>query len=237
MTITDIEAEARSLCGADTTSYPAATMLRRVNAALEELVAMIINADGTWQFDDTNHTDAPRGKGTLVEGQEHYTFNDDYLQIEEVAILDTNNVYGKIIPIDPSELGGVSADVYFGIDSSGNPATGFPTHYDIKGDSIRLYPAPTADSVTLANGIRVSFKRTIDLFTVADTTQQPGLPSTHHSILAYMASVPYCMKFHQDRLALYEKKVDDMKKTLLKHYAHRGKDKIKILKNKSINYI
>lgn len=216
--------EIDALCDSDTTSYPVADKTRRVNSALEELVGLIINADGTWQFDDTNLTDAPRGKGTLVEGQEYYTFAEDYLQIEAIDILDTNTIYRRIQPFDPQELDGLSPDEYFGI-SSGSPITGFPQYYDIKGDSIRLYPAPTATYVTLTNGIRVSFKRKSHPFTASDTTAEPGLPSTHHLMLAYMAAIPYCMTYHPQRIALYEKKVDEMKKTLLEHFAYREKNR------------
>lgn len=228
----DLTSEVDSLCDSDSTSYPLKTKTRRINSAYEELVAMIINADATWQFDDTNHTDAPRGKGNLVEGQEYYTFASDYLQIEAIDVLDTNGQYQSVASIDPHDLDGQSLDQYFGVDSSGNPQTGFPTHYDIKGDSIRLYPAPTAGDVTLTEGIRVSFKRTVDLFKTTDTTQEPGLPSTHHVMLAYMAAIPYCMSYKKDRVALYEKKVDEMKLTLIDHYSYREKNRRGIITTK-----
>jgi hypothetical protein len=224
--------EIDALCDSDTTSYPVADKTRRVNAVLEELVGEIINADGTWQFDDTNLTDQPRGKGTLVEGQEEYTFASEYLQIEAVDILDTSNIYRRILPFDPQELDGQSPDEYFGVDSSGNPQIGFPECYDIKGDTIRLYPAPTATSVTLANGIRISFKRASHPFTATDTTAEPGLPSTHHILLAYMASIPYCATYKKDRVAWLEKKVVEMKKTLLEHYAYREKNRRGIIRPK-----
>ena len=108
-----------------------------------------------------------------------------------------------------------------------------PEYYDIKGDSIRLYPAPGAAYCTLTNGIRLSFKRTADLFTTSDTTQEPGLPSTHHSLLAYMAAIPYCMAYKKDRVVLYEKKVMEMKKTLLEHFAYREKGRRGIITTKS----
>jgi len=231
----DIVSLINFLCDTDYLSYPPVKKVLNVNVGYEELVAMIINADGTWQFDDTNLTDLPRGKGSLVEGQESYTFASEYLQIEAIDILNLDALYSRIKPFDPKEHTR-SPDEMFGVDSSGDPKTGFPEFYDIKGDSIRLYPAPTADLVTLADGIRVSFKRTIDLFVVGDTTQVPGLPSTHHSMLAYMASVPYCMKNHPQRVGLYEKKVDEMKRTLIKHYTHREKNKRKVLTTKGIIY-
>lgn len=232
----DINTLIDDLCDSDDTSYPVQRKVLNINTALEELVGMIINADGTWQFDDTNHTDAPRSKGDLVEGQEYYTFASDYLQIEAVDVLDLNNLYKRLIPYDPQDHENISPDDYYGVDASGNPLTGFPEVYDIKGDSIRLYPAPTAVSCTLTSGIRVSFKRTVDLFTTSDTSQEPGIPSTHHVMLAYMAAIPYCMKYHQDRVGMYEKKVVEMKKTLLEHYANREKGRRAIITPKRRPY-
>jgi len=214
------------LCDANITSMPLATAVRRINASYEELIGEIINADGTWQWDDdVNIGDAPRGKGDLVEGQEYYTFASKYLQVEAVDIKGTDGIYRRIKPIDPKEFEHISPDEYFGIDASGNPETSFPDFYDIKGNSIRLYPAPTATEVTLTEGLRISFKRTADLFTTSDTSQSPELPSTHHVLLAFMAAVPFCMSYKKDRVPLYEKKVDSMKKTLLEHYSYREKNR------------
>ena len=242
MNIADINAEARSLCDADTTSYIAADLLRRVNSALEELVSEIINADGTWQYDDTNWTDHPVGLGTLVEAQEDYSFSSEYLQIEAIEILDANSpaTYRRIKPLDKDELGGLSTEEYFGVTSAGNPQIGQVLYFDQVGDTIRLYPAPTSTTTTLTNGLKIYFKRTADLFTSAQVTtgtKEPGLPSTHHVLLAYMAAIPYCMSYKKDRVAWLEKKVMNMKKTLIEHYAHRERAKRKIITMKEENYI
>ena len=221
--------ECWDLCDADITSYPLAKVTRRFNLGLEELVAEILNADGGWQYDDTNHTDLPIGTGTLVEAQESYSFSSEYLEIEQISVKDVNGNWNVLDPIDPSEFRNVAIEEYFA-------ATGMPRYYDILGDTIKLYPAPTATAVTLASGLKVRFKRTVDLFTVSDTTQEPGLPSTHHKILAYMAAVPYCMSYKKDRVALYEKKIDEMKKTLIKHYSRRQLDVRKVMTNEPIQF-
>jgi len=221
------------LCDSNDTSYPRIDKTSRVNNFLEEVISWIINTDGTWQFDDTNHTDAPRGRADLVEAQEYYTYASDFLQLEEVDILDTNNVYQRIRPLDNSMLRGLSPQEYFGVDSSGNPNLGFPRYYDKKGDSFRLYPAPTSTQVTLTNGYRIWFKRTASLFTVTTgtgaDTDVPGFVSTQHVILAYMAAIPFCISFKPERVARYRKVVEDMKKEIIKHYSHREKDERKIM--------
>ena len=238
--------EIRDLTDTDSTSYTIAAIIRRVNAAYEELVGDIVNADGTWQFDDTNHTDLPRGLGTLVEGQETYSFASEYLQIQQIEVLDTHNQYIKLQPIDVLDLRDQSPQEYFGVDSSGNPQTGLPQYFDQVGDTIFLYPAPTAGQVTLTNGIRVWFKRTVDLFTTSDTSQSPALPSPYHVLLAYMAALPYDAKYHQQRVPWLERKIGSpdpvspyyggMRKSLVEFYAQREKSRIARLTTEVISH-
>lgn len=193
--------------------------------AFEELVGDIINADGEFQYDDTNYTDLPVGTGTLVNAQEAYSFAAEYLQIEQVSVKNASGDWQVLDPIDFSDFRNVAIEEYFA-------ATGMPSHYDIVGDTIKLYPAPATASVTLASGLKVRFKRTADLFTAAQVTtgtKEPGLPSTHHVLLAFMAAIPYCMSYKKDRVPWLEKKVTEMRKTLLQHYAHRHKDKRKVM--------
>jgi len=229
------------LCDSNSTSFPTADKTRRVNAAYEELIGDIINADGTWQFDDTNHTDLPVGTFDLVEGQETYSlpsFATGFLQVEAIMILSLDGLrYSRIRAIDINELPGKrSPDDFFGVESDGSPKKGFPQDYDIQGDTLYLYPAPAAASLTLTAGGKIWFKRTANLFTASDTTQQPGLPSTHHVMLAYMASIPYCMSYKKDRVGWLTKKVDEMRLTLMKHYGFREKDKKKLFRPRRISY-
>ena len=225
MTIADVNAEIRSLCDADSTSYTAADLLRRVNSALETLVGKIINADGKWQYDDTNYTDQPVGTGSLVSAQSSYSFSAEYLDILEVMILTTGGIYERITPFDPSEMN-ISFDEWVN-SATGTPPNGFPRYYDKLGDSIRLDRSPTASFVTLTAGLKVRFKRTADLFTSAQVTtgtKVPGIASPYHQLIAYMAAIPYAISYKKDRVALFEKKVDEMTKDMIDFYTRRAKD-------------
>lgn len=224
-TIVDINAETRALCDADTTSYTAATLLRRINEAYEQVIGWIINIDGTWQWDDTNNTDLPIGTQTLVASQSAYTFNDKFLQLEEVQIKDINGNWQIIKPIDQKEF---SDDIPL---SEAFKTAGMPIYYDkVSDDTIKLYPAPSAADCTLAPGLKIKFKRTASIFvettpgTPDDATKQPGFASPYHYILAYMAAIPYCMTYKKDRVGLYEKRVMDLKQELMKLYSLRQKD-------------
>lgn len=233
----DIVSYINFLCDSDSTSYPIASKVRNTNAFYEELIGKIISADGTWQYDDTNQSTEPVARGTLVEGQQRYSFTSEYLDITMIEILNqAGTQYEKIFPLDHQELGDLSPEQYFGTDSSGNPTKGKVMYYDKQGDTIYLYNAPAATSHTLTNGIRVWFKRTADLFTISDTTQEPGLPSPYHSILAYGAALPYCMLYKKDRVPLYQVKVNQMMEDLLKFYNRREKDKRNIMTHKRILY-
>jgi len=231
--------ECWDLCDADINSYPLATVTRRFNSSLEELVALIITADGTWQYDDTNYTDLPIGTGTLVEAQQSYSFASEYLEIEIVKVKDIDGNWRTLDLVDDKNFRNIPLEDYFA-------TTGLPTHYDKEGDTIKLYPAPTATDVTLASGLKVHFKRTADLFTIADTTQEPGLPSPFHTILSYMSAIPYCITYKKDRVTELKRKVGStdksspfyggMKKALIKFYSRREGDKRHILKTKGIQF-
>lgn len=228
-TLLGIVEEIDALCDSTSTSYPLASKTRRVNAAYESLVGKLIQADGTWEFDDTNYTTTPVGTGTLVEGQSSYSFSDTFLDIERVKVLDKNGHWHFLDPIDPSEIGIPLEELLV--------TNGFPYQYDKNGNTIRLYPAPTSSFVTLASGLKVEFKRTASLFTATDTTKVPGFASPYHIILAYMAAIPYCVSYKKDRVAEYKQEVVERTADMIMYYSRREKDKRKIMSAKSISSV
>ncbi len=231
--------EAWDLVDADITSYPLARVFRRFNFALEKLVGIAINTDGVFEYDDTNYTNLPVGTGTLVEGQESYSFSSEYLKIKRVKVKDTDLQWRLLTQIDQSDLQaqGLTIEEYFGLDSSGNAKKGFPTYYDILGDTIRLYPAPTSTSVTLAAGLKIDFVRTADLFTVADTTQEPGLPSMFHYLLPTWAALKYAQSYKKDRVNDLRIEWETGVKDFIKHFPKRNPDRRDIMTPKRILYI
>jgi hypothetical protein len=220
MNITDINLESRALCDADTTSYPAATLLRRVNQAYEEIVGKIIGLDGTWQFDDSNFSDLPIGVTTLVNSQNDYSFDSSMLEIERVEVKDKDGLWHLLSPVDKSQINEAMEEFY--------KTDGIPSCYDKQGASLFLYPAPdNGVSVTLASGLRVYFQRTASVFTSAEVTtgtKSPGFASPYHMLICYKSAIPYCMSYKKDRVALYEKKVIDLEKEMFKFYSRRERD-------------
>ena len=230
-TITDINLEARDLCDADTNSYTAATLLRRINEAYERVIGWILEADGLWQWDDTNYSDLPVGTQTLVNSQGVYSFNDKFLEIEEVQVKNVDGDWVIIRPIDQKEFSDYSPL------SQAFETDGMPAYYDkVTDDTIELFPAPdNGVSVTLASGLKIKYRRTASIFvettpgTPDDADKVPGFISSAHYVLAYMAAIPYCMKYKKDRVALYEKRVAEYREAIEKHYTRREQDKRKIM--------
>ena len=224
--------EAWSLVDADITSYPLAQVTRRFNIALEKLVGIIINIDGVNEYHDPNITTLPVGPGTLVEGQESYTFADTYLKVKRLKVKDVNGNWQPLQQIDQSDFdySGIAIEESFS-------TTGLPTHYDILENNIRLYPAPTATAVTLAAGLKIEFVQTADLFTVSDTTQQPGLPSPYHFLLPTWAALQYAKTYKKDRVASLLKDWLDGVEEMEVFYSKRNPDRRSIMTKKSEVYI
>lgn len=191
---------------ADATTYPIADVTRNSNAALDNVVTLILGADKRWQFDSTNATDLPIGSTGLVSGQQDYSFDDEYLVIKSIECSDSEGRWTKLIPIDnydePCAL------------SQFETVNGVPKYYDKMGESILLYPAPNytiAPTDTPAGGLRAYFQRKIDYFVAGDTIKEPGFAKhLHKYIPIYNAYVYACAKDLQkqsvlkQRLAFYE---------------------------------
>lgn len=239
--------EVWSWCDANITSYPLKDVIRCINIAYEQVVSWLINADGTWQFDDSLYTAFPIGTYTLIASQAKYSFNDKFLQLSEVQIMNKSGDYVIIPSIDQKEYSDETPleEAY--------ETAGMPQYYDkVSDDTIKLFPAPdNGVSVTLASGLKIKFKRTARLYTMSDSTTitsgeeayEPGFASPYHIILAWMAARPYCMKYKKDRVAELNALIGDttliptgMKKELINHYSRREKDKRKQMSMKNIKF-
>lgn len=219
MNIADINAETRALCDTDSDSYQDAILLRRVNAAYEDIVGKILGCDGTWQFDDTNYTTLPIGKVTMVAGQQDYSFDVNHLQIERASVLDENGDWQPLIPLDETTVTEDLAEFH--------STNGRPIYYAKKGSSIFLYPAPAAANVTLTSGLKVYFQRTASIFTSAEVTtgtKIPGFASIFHPLICYKAALPYCLTYKKDRVPAYMNEIARLEKELVKFYSRREKD-------------
>jgi len=220
-TIENINLEARALVDADTTTFPDATLLRRINMAYEEVVGRLIALNENWKFDDSNYTDLPIGSGDLVSGQQDYSFAASLLMIERVEVLDVNGDSHKLKPIDEKDITEALSEYKSG--------GGLPEEYARRGHSVFLYPYPVTASVTLTSGLKIYFKRTASIYTAAEVTtgtKEPGFPSPYHYLLAYKAALPYALTYKKDRVQMIREEIFRMESELFTLATNKDDDKV-----------
>lgn len=175
--------------GADANSYPIAHVTRNANLGLDEVVTIILGADGKWQFDDTNATDLPIGETDLVSGQNDYSFDEEYLTIKSIEVQDQDGNWARLIPVDNNDLEQTQAI------STLYDETGTPQYYDKMGESIILIPTPNYNRRLVEegeSGVRAFFQRKIDYFTVSDTIKEPGFAKHLHKYISLYVANAYC---------------------------------------------
>ncbi len=206
---------------------------------MEEIIDLILQADGRWQFDDANNVDYPGGVAvisSLTNGTQNYAIDTTLIEVEGVSVLDSQGSFYKLLPFDIDELPsmyGPFLDRSQFLNSSGRPL-----FYDKHGSYISLYPAPdNGVTVTLANGLKVYGKRTAQLFTSAEVstgTKVPGFASPFHSLISYMSALPYAQAYKPARVQFLVAEITRKKMELTAFYGKRDKDERHILTMKRI---
>jgi len=200
------------LCGTDSVSYPLNQKVRNINNHYQDVARLIWEVADGWKYDDSNASDLPKATVTLVHGTQDYAIPTTALKIDRIEVKNDTGTYTKMKPFDASELS-TSITEY----QSGD---GFPTHYDLRGNFISLYPAPASASVTLASGMDVYLSRTPTLFTSASTTATPGFASPFHRVLSYSTAID----FEQDKIKLQKfiRSRDELIRGIKKFYSSRN---------------
>jgi len=212
MLFSEIDTIVSDLTDSDSTAFPTATRLIYANQAQSRIAGVIIGTDGRWNWDDSNQTNLPIGTTDLVSGQEDYSFDDEFLKVKKVQILDSSGATQRLTSKDMKDYTSTYQD---------NAASGgTPLNYDKDGRSIFLNPIPNYNSTA---GLKVYFQRTTKDITSFGATS-PGFVSTNHGILAYMIAIPYCMKYHQDRVVLFQNEVMRQMQAIEDFYTQRSDD-------------
>jgi len=209
VTITDIFAEARALVDADSTSYPDATLLRRINQAGRELTAKFIISNKNIKFDDANNTDLPIGTFDLVNEQQAYNHGGSLIQIDRVEIKDINGNWKKLDYINEKNITEALAEY--------KKTAGMPTEYARRSNSIFLYCPPSSSYVTLTAGGKIYYANGFVDFVTGDIggVGEPGIAQTHPFIFAYKMALPYAESYKKDRVPFLMAEIARMESDLI----------------------
>ena len=221
------------------------------NARYYQIVSMILASQDEWQFDDSNLSNYPTATRPLVATRRDYYFGTALwaligreggaaasvaaikpLKIMRVDITYDGTNYYKAEPFDQNETGlGLGNDNL----TDGRFAKNAP-YYDIRDNSLWLYPMASASDVTNGGLIRITFSRELDEFTTADTTQEPGFDETFHKMLPVGASLDFAvakgLANKNDLAAIYQ----DYEVRLKQYYGSKQEDRNYVLKPAYINY-
>jgi hypothetical protein len=207
------------------TSYTLADKTADINLALDYVLGVIFKADGTWQFDDSNHSDYPIITTNLIAGQRDYSFTTDetgnlILDIYKVLVMQPDGSYKEIKPVDAQ-----SQDVqgfYNGLNQQG-----IPTQYDKTANGIFLDSIP---SYSKDNGVKIYINRETTYFTTSDTTKKAGFAGIFHEFLALRPSYQYATRNSLPNYKVFEAQMLKMEDDIKKYYSKREKDVRKKLK-------
>lgn len=241
----DLYTDCRFLCGLetgdgggtpDTTSYPVKAFTRNANFAMDKVISYIFKADGSWEFDDTNNTDTPIGVANLVSGQQSYSIPITDLKINRVRISDSQGNWIALTQVNRQDLS----------DYDLNAPAGDPKKYDLIGNSIYLYPAP---SYSYTGGLEMEIQRGASYFAYTDTTKTPGFASDFHRLISMYAALDFCLiNGLSDRAANLANMIgtppdldnnqagSGMVKELIDHYSRRDADMRTTLKPVNEDY-
>ena len=179
-----------------------------VNLAHDDLLDIGFKSGGTWQLDDSNHTDDfPFIFANLVSGQRDYAFTTDengnlILDIMRVMVADSSGVFREIYPVDQQTPNSFRVNTDSLID--GRNQTGTPIRYEKTGNSILLDLIP---NYNYTRGLKVFINREGSYFTIADTTRKPGIPGTLHRWYVIKPSMDYARR---NSLASYNRLAEEV---------------------------
>lgn len=203
-----------------------------VNLALDRVFALIFSVGGTWQFDDSNHTDYPIITTNIVSGQRDYSFTSDensnlILEIHKVMVADSTGNFYEVLPVDASKRGDAPSNY-----DDGENTTGLPNTYDKLANGIFLDPIP---NYNYSGGLKVYISREGSYFTTTDTTKKAGFAGLFHEYLALRPSYFYALRNSYPTFKDFKNEMLEMEEAIKDYYKAREKDVPKVLRPRTNN--
>lgn len=196
-----------------------AQFTRNMNTWYQKIITMIFECQDAWNWDDINQTDYPIASADLVAGQQDYELplTLGALKIQRLDISFDGITWQKCSPFDVQEtlqpLDTTSVGVNF---SKTNPK------YDIRANSIFIYPIPDAN---VTAGLKIYFSRGPLEFATTDTTKAPGIDYAFHRMIAVGAMVEYCKPKNLPQKADLQQELMDYEARLKQYYSRKDEDR------------
>lgn len=226
MQFSEVLTDTRRLSKSSTASYPTSEITDSANRALERITGLIRQAQGRWQWDDSNDTDFAIATATLNIDQQDYELDSTHYRIERFEIKSTAGQWSKLHPIDQADVYDQSLTDFLSI-------SGTPQYYDKVGNSIFLYPKP---NYTQSASLKVFYERGPSYFATTDTTKQPGFNPLFHRLIPLWAAFDYAFINQLDVASTLRGEIAVMEDALAEYYARRDSDEHITLKARLMNF-
>jgi hypothetical protein len=173
----------------------------------KRIIRIILQAEDSWDFDDSNRTDYPSGTFTGTTNRD-YSFDPTLkmLKLKTVAFSYDGINYTKARPVDTSDNDFWKVRDDPNVDNiffSANP------RYDAIASGINIYPKFTAAQVALGANVYVEFFRDAKTDFAASGTDslEPGFDSGFHWVIATGASYEYAKLYKPDLAVQLERDI------------------------------
>jgi len=212
MNIQNLKADTDFLCGSTSATYPDTHKIRNFNIAYADVARTIWESDGGWSYDDSNNTDAPVAYKTLGNASGSYTIPTTAIMIEAAEVMTNGGDWQKLNPLAPQDVH-IAQEEYM-------TEAGMPVYYMLQGNTVRLFPPPSVNNVTLASGLAIILSRNVNEIATSATTSEPGFASPFHRILSLAAAIDFSQDVNQKKFLLEQRY--KLEAGLTRFYSKRG---------------
>lgn len=223
----------QDLTSTNTTSYTTYKYARDANNALLDYQMIALDANGGWQFDDSNQAAAPVKAINIVSGTNNYsilvddeTSANQIIEVERVecAVDAAGTNYNVLTPYD--EMAEASSITF------NATLSGIPFQYYIRDNRIYLYPKP---NYATTSGLKVWVSRTTTYFAGTDTTKVAGIPHSHQEYLVYRPAYLYSVKNLPQLANGYLNILLKIEDRIKKYYSRRDKNEHRLISTANIS--
>ncbi len=172
-------ADALFWSGATSDTFPIdPDFTRSANFAVQRCTAAIQKADNTWKYADANvSTELIDSSTALQSGVAKYAISLTWLKIGRIRVKDPN---GNLITLTRVQREQLSDSQLI--------ESGTPWGYYKLGKFIYLVGIP---NYSASAGLEVQFQTTGDLFTISDTTKEPGWAPQFHRLVSLLSALDF----------------------------------------------
>jgi hypothetical protein len=240
MTIAEILTKVRQRTNTDANSYTNATFLIDVNTTLQWLASIIHDSQDESDWDDVNYADYPSFTTALTTNRDYsIPQSEGVISIKKVSISYDGTNYYDAVPIDSGEVGVAPASATTANSTIDSQFTSTAPRYDVKYNSVFVYPKPTQADVDAGGQIYIEWTRDADPFTsgqITTGTKIPGLDTAFHPMLYLRPAYEYCVSKGKPQAQALWTELQDYEARLRRQYSKKVKDRHMTIKSPIVDY-